>query len=462
MHWFDTHVHLEMDAFDADRAEVLARARAAGVEQFVNAGSEPEANRRALALAQAEPDVFAAAGLHPHEFPRLGPEACDGLRAQLAENKVVALGETGLDYHLFPEFPPPDRAAQREAFARQLRLARVFELPLIVHVREAEDDAFALLKQQGPFPAGGVFHCYGGGPAHLDTVLEFGFHLGFGGTATYPKAESVRAALQAAPAERLLLETDAPYLPPQPRRGQRNEPAWLKEVADFAAGLRGQAPENLAELTTRNAQRLFRVVPGDPGVLVYRLEGSLYVNLTNRCSAHCAFCPRDRDRRFRGQDLTLQREPTAAETLQAIGDPGRFGEIVFCGLGEPVLRLPVLLAVAREIKQRGGRVRVNTNGQADAVFQRDILPDCRGAVDEWSVSLNTAHPEQYQQWVRPATGPETFPRVLDFIGRAVQAGFRVSVTAVESPEVDAAALQALCRRLGARYRGRERKRLSEI
>jgi TatD DNase family protein len=462
MKLFDTHAHLEMSEFDADRGEVLARARAAGVELILNAGSDPKGNRDAQALALAEPDVYAAAGLHPHEVPRLTPGAWAELPDRLAADKVVAVGECGLDYHVFPEFPVPDRAAQREAFARQLRLARVFELPLIVHVREAEDDAFALLRAEGPFPAGGVFHCYGGGPAHLDAVLELGFHVGFGGTLTYPKADGVRAALKTVPAERLLLETDAPYLPPQPRRGKRNEPAYLVEIADVAAAVRGMRAEELAVLANANARRLFRLQAGDPGALVYPVGPNLYVNLTNRCTADCLFCPRRTDRRLHGTDLTLQREPLPAEVLAAIGDPARYGEIVFCGFGEPVLRLGALLAVARGVKARGGRVRVNTNGQADLIFGRDILPECAGAVDEWSVSLNTADPAQYDALVRPAFGPGlAWPAVTEFIARAARTGFAVTVTEVDLPEVDDRAVAVLAARLGARFRGRPHARLSD-
>ncbi len=459
---FDTHVHLEMAEFDADRASVLARARAAGVTLFLNAGSEPEANRRAQALAMAEPDVVAAAGYHPHEAARLTPEAWKELPDALAADKVVALGECGLDYHVFPDLPAPDREAQQEVFARQLELARVFELPLIVHVREAEDDALALLTRLGPFPAGGVFHCYAGGTEHLDAALGLGFHLGFGGTVTYPKAEGVRAALRAAPAERLLLETDAPYLPPQTRRGQRNEPAYLSEIAAAAASVRGVEAGALAAQAGDNARRLFRVQAGDPGPWVYPVGKNLYVNLTNRCTADCRFCPRRTDRRLHGTDLTLRREPTAAEVIAAIGDPGRYAQIVFCGFGEPLLRLPALLAAARAVRARGGRVRVNTNGHADLIFGRDILPECAGAVDEWSVSLNTADPEQYDLLVRPAAAPgRAWTAVTDFIARAVRAGFAVTASEVELPGVDARAVAALVQRLGARFRVRSHERLSD-
>jgi TatD DNase family protein len=206
---------------------------------------------------------------------------------------------------------------------------------------------------------------------------------------------------------------------------------------------------------------LFRLEPGDPGALVYDLRGHRYVNLTNRCSADCAFCPRRRDRRLHGLDLTLRREPTVAEVMAAIGDPKAHAEIVFCGFGEPVLRLPALLEIGRQVRARGGRVRVNTNGQADLIFGRDILPSCRDAVDEWSVSLNTMDTAQYQRLVRPAAGPDVLTAVQAFAARAAQSGFRVTATAVEMSDVDGTALQAWCRSTGVRYRGRALARLDE-
>ncbi len=461
MELFDTHVHLEDEAFAPDRDQVLARARAAGVSLLVNAGSTPAANRAAAGLAAVVPELYRACGLHPHEFPGRPLAETEQLRDELAQDKVVAVGELGLDYHLFPEFPAPDPAAQQAALRAQLRLARVFELPVILHVREAWDDALALLRAEGPFPAGGVMHCYSGGAARLPAVLELGLHLGLGATVTYPKAAEARAAARLAPADRLLLETDAPYLPPQDRRGRRNEPAWISETAAAVAAERGLPTAELAALAAANGRRLFRLEAGDPGALVYEIRGHLYVNLTNRCSADCAFCPRRRDRRLHGIDLTLRREPSAAEVLSAIGDPKAYAEIVFCGFGEPVLRLPALTAVGREVRARGGRVRVNTNGQADLIFGRDILPECRDAVDEWSVSVNTVDPEQYQRLVRPAVGPDALAAVQAFAARAVRAGFQVSATAVELPEVDVALLRAWCGQAGVRYRGRVPSRLGE-
>ncbi|MEW6517051.1 MAG: TatD family hydrolase [candidate division FCPU426 bacterium] len=461
MRLIDTHVHLEDPAFDADREQVIARARQAGVEAFLNAGSTVAANAAALALAPRVEGMALGIGLHPHEFPRQGLEAVEALPAQLCQESVVALGEIGLDFHQFPEYPAPDREAQLRAFRRQLWWAKVFELPPVVHVREAQAEALAELRAAGPWPWGGVLHCYSGEETHLAESLDLGFSLGIGGPVTYPRAGGLRAAVQQAPLDRLLLETDAPYLPPQSRRGQRNEPAAVAEVAAAVARVRGLAAEEVAERTSASAERLFKLSPEDPGQWLYELKGHLYVNLTNRCSANCAFCPRRVSRRLQQYELTLRREPKAAELLAAIGDARRYSEVVFCGFGEPLLRLPTLLAVARGVKAQGARVRVDTNGHADCLFGRDILPECRGVVDAWSVSLNSTDPAQYLELVRPATGPETLPAVQSFIRRAAAAGFEVTATAVELPAVDAGQVRRFAEQAGARYRGRTPQRLGE-
>lgn len=461
MDLIDTHVHLEDEAFDPDRKAVLQQAHAAGVKTMINAGSTPGANRAAQVLVEQYAGLYAAVGLHPHEFAAPAEEKLADLPGQLCQEKIVALGEIGLDYHVFPDYPPPNREAQQAAYQRQLQLARIFELPLIIHVREAQADALRMLKAAGPFPNAGVFHCYAGGEEFLAASLALGFYIGVGGPVTYPKSDALRAAVKQAPADRLLLETDAPYLPPQTRRGQRNNPAAVREVAQAVAELRGVTPDALAAQTSENARRLFKLSPERPGSFTYTLKDRLYVNLTNRCSADCTFCPRRVNRRVQEYELTLHREPLAKELINAIGDPKAFREIVFCGFGEPLLRLPTLLAVARAVKTRGGRVRVDTNGQARLIYGRDILPECEGLVDEWSVSLNTTDPEQYQRIVRPAGGLGVHGEVVQFIQQAAQRGFQVTLTAVELPEVDVQALRQRAVQLNARYRGRAPQRLGE-
>jgi TatD DNase family protein len=238
----DSHCHLTAKAFAEDLPEVLARARAAGIARMVTIGTSPRDWDAALALAAAEPDVSVACGLHPHEAAAGGWE---GLRRL----GVVAIGEIGLDYHY--DFAPRDK--QREAFAAQLQLAHQRGLPIIIHEREAADDVLAILDREGCPP--GVWHCFSGDAALAREVLARGLHLGFGGLATFPKGtDGIRAAARACPVERLLLETDAPYLAPVPHRGRRNEPAFVADTARFLTDLRGEPVNGAAA-----ARALFRL-----------------------------------------------------------------------------------------------------------------------------------------------------------------------------------------------------------
>lgn len=460
MELIDTHLHLDDEQYDQDLMEVLARAEANGVTTMVNAGSTAGANLKLLSLIKSHQPIFGAVGLHPHEFPEQALQQLDMLPMQLAQEKIVALGEIGLDYHIFSDYPPPNHEAQQAAFAAQLSLAKKFELPVMVHVREAMEDALAMLQAAGPFPNQGVLHCYSGGTAYLEQVLDLGFFIGIGGPVTYPKSDDMRAVVAAVPLERLLLETDAPYLPPQGKRGKRHEPAWIMDSARLMADLKGMSLEELAEATTQNAQQLFKLKPNSIGPIVYDIDNHLYVNLTNRCSSRCTFCPREVNRVVKGYDLTLAREPFAQEVIDKIGDPKRFHEIVFCGFGEPTLRLPVLLAIAQAVKARGGTVRVNTNGQCDALFGQDILPMTKDLVDHWSISVNTMNAADYERAMRPATGPNTHAAVLDFARRAVNWA-KVTVSDVDMPGMDIKGVEAFAQAIGASYRGRHFQRLGQ-
>lgn len=247
MRLVDSHCHLDDPRFDADRDEVLARAWAAGLERIITIGTGPGSWPRAVALAAAEPRVRFALGLHPHEAGR--GDALGELRSLLAQ--AVAVGEIGLDHHY--DFAP--RAAQRDVFAAQLDLAQRVGLPIVIHEREAADEVLALLDREGCPP--GVWHCFSGGPDLAAEVLRRGLHLSFGGLSTF--VATVAAAARVCPRERLLLETDAPYLAPVPHRGRRNEPAFVAATAAHLARLRGEGVEDLAAGAADNAARLFRL-----------------------------------------------------------------------------------------------------------------------------------------------------------------------------------------------------------
>ncbi|MBI2370562.1 MAG: TatD family hydrolase [Deltaproteobacteria bacterium] len=252
MHLVDAHCHLEMDAFDADRESVIARARAAGVDTLLTIGTDLASSRQAVALARAHPGIYAAIGVHPHEVARMDEATAPGLRALAADPKVVAFGEIGLDY--YKEYSP--RATQLARLREQLGLAAELRLPLMLHVRDAHDEIQAILRETG-VPCGGVVHCYSGSSAQAKTYLDLGLLLSVPGVVTFKNARTLVEVVQQVGVEHLLVETDAPFLAPEPHRGKRNEPAYVRLVAERVAGLKGLAPEAVAEATTRNFFALF-------------------------------------------------------------------------------------------------------------------------------------------------------------------------------------------------------------
>jgi TatD DNase family protein len=256
----DSHCHLDQSYFGEERAAVLGRARQAGVTAFVcvGVGRGSGAAEEAAAIAAAEPDVFATVGVHPHDTA-LATEEHWATYARLARApRVVGIGETGLDYHY--EHAPRD--VQQWAYRRSIGLAREAGLPVVSHVRDAHADAAAILDEEANgLP--GVIHCFTGGVAEARVYLDLGQVLSFSGIVTFKNAANIREAAAFAPLDRILIETDAPYLAPVPHRGGRNEPAYIVETLKVVAGLRGITPDELDAATTENTRQLFRLPASD-------------------------------------------------------------------------------------------------------------------------------------------------------------------------------------------------------
>ncbi|MFB3817215.1 MAG: TatD family hydrolase [Candidatus Methylomirabilales bacterium] len=249
----DSHAHPYMPEFDADREAMLDRARAAGVAAVVAIGYDLASSRQAAALAEQAADVFACVAIHPHHAGDATPAAMDELRGLAASPRVLGIGETGLDF--YRNRAPRD--AQEQAFRLHLALARSLALPVVVHDRDAHADTMRVLGEEaGSLPAV-ILHCFSGDLAMAAEAAARGYYVGVAGPVTYRSAGPLRAALRAVPLERLLLETDAPYLPPEPHRGRRNESAYLPRIAAALAELTGLPPGRLAAQTSRNAERAF-------------------------------------------------------------------------------------------------------------------------------------------------------------------------------------------------------------
>lgn len=252
VHFFDTHTHLNVQAFDRDREAVLERARRQGVRQMLVVGFDLDSSVRACMLAQRHDGLYAAAGIQPHYADQTGEDEIAQLRQLAQTPSVVALGEVGLDY--YRDRAP--RAEQRSLFRRQLALARELGLPVVIHSRDALSDLLEDLCEAGPGIAG-VLHCYSGTLEQAHDFIGLGFFISIAGPVTYPKATTTWAVAREIPLDRLLIETDCPWLPPQPHRGKRNEPAYIVETAARISELRGISLEELARVTTENARSLF-------------------------------------------------------------------------------------------------------------------------------------------------------------------------------------------------------------
>ncbi|MBI2688738.1 MAG: TatD family hydrolase [Acidobacteria bacterium] len=254
--WIDSHCHLDGHRFDDDREAVIERALAAGVTKMltIGTGDGPPDLDVAIRLAERYGCIYASAGVHPHDAAKWTPDCGPAMRERMSHPRVVALGEIGLDYHY--DFSPRD--VQQRVFIEQMEIAAEARKPILIHTREAWDDTFALIEKHW-FPTGlpGVMHCFSGGPAEAERSLQLGFTISFAGIVTYPKAPEVREAAMLTPLDRMMVETDCPYLAPVPLRGKRNEPAYVVRTGEMLAGLRDVSPEKLARYTSENFVRLF-------------------------------------------------------------------------------------------------------------------------------------------------------------------------------------------------------------
>ena len=254
--FFDTHAHLHFPEFAADLSAVLDRTREAGVRFILTIGTDVEDSRAAVALAEAHADVYAAVGIHPHDAAGADEAALEELeRLARASPKVVAIGEVGLDY--YRNLSP--REAQVRAFERQLDLARRLAKPVLIHCREAHAEALEILRRARVRELGGVMHCFSGSPDVARQCLELGLLISLAGPVTYPNARKLPEVATVVPLDRLVVETDCPFLPPQPYRGKRNEPAYLPITASRVAELKGRPVEELGAVMTRNALALFGI-----------------------------------------------------------------------------------------------------------------------------------------------------------------------------------------------------------
>jgi TatD DNase family protein len=445
----DTHCHLEMDAFDNDREDVIKRAKEAGLEAIITIGSDYDGCKGAIELSNKYDFVYAAVGIHPHDAKDFSEEVFSRIMAWIENNnKVIAIGEIGLDYH----YDLSPREIQREVFMKQLKYAKEVDLPVVIHSREAKKDTLKILEDSEVRE--GVMHCFSGDMDMAQKAIAMGFHISIAGPVTFKNASKLKEIAKAIPDEYLLIETDAPYLAPEPFRGKRNEPAFIIHTAKVIAELRGISVEDINRITSLNAKRLFKIGKLPEGEIVYKIRDNLYLNITNRCTNKCGFCVKFHTQYVKGHNLGLEKEPTKEELKEAIGNPAQYKEIVFCGFGEPLLRLNLVKSVASWIKQQGGMVRINTNGHGNMIHKRNILPELQGIVDSISVSLDAHDEETYKRICRPAF-KDAFREVLNFIREAKKYIPNVQATVVELKDIDINKCKAIADEIGVKLKIRK-------
>ena len=331
----DTHAHIDVADYDEDREAVIQRARESGVQYMVNIGCDVESSYRSMELSEQYDFIYATAGVHPHDVKSIDTDTYTHLRQLLLHPKVIALGEIGLDY--FKNYSPQDE--QRTHFRKQIQLAREMNKPIVIHSRDANEDIIAILSEfypKDPTAHMGIFHCFSGDQELADKALEMGFYISFSGSVTFKKSDGLRDVAKTIPADRLFAETACPYLTPAPHRGKRNEPAYVNFTAERLAEIRGLKIEDVERTMALNFFELFGIGGNaKTGTVSYKLRNSLYLNLTQRCTADCSFCTRLTRPVVQGYNLKLDREPTAKEVWESIDNVKSYDEIVFCGFGEP-------------------------------------------------------------------------------------------------------------------------------
>ncbi len=464
--FIDTHAHITAEQFDQDRDDVIRRALDAGVHAIVNPATDLDDSRRAVALAEKHNGVYACVGFHPHEARKADDASLRQLEELSTHPKVVAIGEIGLDFHY--DFSPRD--VQQRVFQAQLEIARRRNLPVVIHTRESEEETVALVElavaaapswrnhRAGErFPgARGVFHCFSGDTALAWKLIHMGFFISFPGVVTFPNAARTADVASAISLEHILLETDSPYLTPHPlrKKEKRNEPKNIPLIAEKLASLQHLSVEDVARTTCFGAYKLFGIgSPGEPR-FTYTLRNALYINLTLRCNADCVFCDRKGEAVIKGHNLKIEREPSVQDVINEIGDPTRYDEIVFCGYGEPTIRLDAVKDIARWVKAHGGRTRLNTDGHGNIINKRNIVPELVGLIDAVSISLNAIDPVQYGELMR-IDGKTFFPAMLDFAREARRLLPRVIMTVVDMDGIDIAqARRFVEHEIGAEFQAR--------
>ncbi len=448
-HLFDTHCHLHFPELSDDLDPVMERALEAQVRGILIPSVDLPSSVVSSRIA-GERGLWSAAGFHPNHLEGASEESFRGVRRLCLLPQAAAVGETGLD-RCRNRFP---MELQLHWFRRQIELAEALGLPLTVHSRGAEEEVLEALPARPSFPV--VLHSWSGGPETTKKAVSRGFYIGFTGAVTYRRSDPAKI-FDGVPRELVLAETDAPFLPPEPLRGRRNEPAHVRLTARWIAGRWDVSMAEACSVLWENGLRAFRLHPGNRRThLVYPMGAGLYVNLTGLCNSDCVFCVRKRVDGIGGYYLRHRGEPSREAVLAALeaAEPGEYSEVVFCGYGEPTMR-PDLLAEAAEAASRAGaETRLNTNGLCLDHLSPDETADLLKRFTRVSISLNASGGVEYRRLCHGSCDG-AWEKLMSFIRLVGKLGIPGRLTAVSGAGADIPRVRALAARLEMPFTLRE-------
>jgi TatD DNase family protein len=451
----DTHAHLTFPEFEKDRREVIARAFEAGLEYIVTigAGEGLAGNQKAIALAEEYDQIYATVGVHPHDVDAMDDSWLGEIEQMARHPKVVAVGEIGLDFYRSKS----SRDVQMKRFRQLLKLANDVDHPVVIHSREACDEIWEVFLEDGIPKRGGVFHCFSCSVEFAQKITKAGFKISIPGVVTFKNAMELQEVVAETPLEKIILETDCPYLAPEPHRGHRNEPAYIRHIVEMIADIKQLSFSDVARITSLTAKRLFDL-PGSELMpqIAYQIRNSLYLNITNKCTLGCIFCPKYTDYEVKGYYLRLPHEPNVEEIFQAIGQPENYDEVVFCGYGEPTKRIEVLKVIATRMKEQGvKRIRLNTDGLANLIYGRNVAAELQGLIDAISISLNAPDAKTYAHICPSVYGERAYSEVVNFVEECKRYIPEVGVTAVALPDLALEGVRRIADELSVPLRVRE-------
>ncbi len=450
--FIDTHAHLFYPNFENDTDEVILRARDSGVDYIIVPATDLENSKQVLELVEKYDFVYGAVGVHPHDTKDWNDSYLEKIEELAGHKKIVAIGEIGLDY--FYDFSPKEK--QIEAFKSQIELALKLNKPVIVHNRESDEDMMNIIRSYSESGLKAQFHCYGSSLENAKELVKLNHFISFTGNITFKKMDSLRNIIENLSLESIMLETDSPFMTPEPFRGKRNEPANVKIIAEKLAEVHHLTAEDVARVTSYNVFRMFGIGSKPGTAYTYKIGSSLYINVTNRCDANCTFCDRDGEAVISGYNLKMNKseEPDSEVYINEIGDAAQYKEIVFCGYGEPTVRWETVKKIARYVKDNNGTTRLITNGHGSVINKRDITPELLGLIDSVSISFNSADPRQYSELV----GLETryFNEMVTFAKNTKKYTGKVVMTVIAMNEVDIEkARKVVEEKIGVEFRVRQ-------